>query len=472
VWALLVAGCTSVPTASLSDSAVRRDGALSEGGIAAPVDSGYVRPDALSLPPADLDVVLPYLGPEATVDLDASAALGRLDVVFSIDGTGSFGGEIAALQSELTHTLVPALQASVMDVAFAVARFEDAPFAPFGEPTDRMYDLFTGITTDATRVAGAVARLDMPLGDGADNPEAGIECLFQIAMGTGIVVHGQTLAAAWNGVAAPGGGTSPGVGFRSGSFRVVVHATDAPSHDSADYGSIVPGTHSRAETLAALSSSHIRVLGIAADVAARPDLEQFARSTGATVPAHNGTCATGISGAARPAPSDGVCPLVYDVLPTGMGLSFAIVNAIGSATDALTYAMVWGEAEDDRLGFVQSIEAVSAMPAMGSTAPTRTDAHPAGDGVLDTFVDVHSGTSLVLRAHLANRSIEPADYDQVFRVLIHVLGDGLELVTREVRITVPRGRLDGAAASDAAPAVDASTQSDAQTDAGFDGGNG
>jgi hypothetical protein len=132
---------------------------------------------------------------------------------------------------------------------------------------------------------------------------------------------------------------------------------------------------------------------------------------------------------------------------------------------------VWGEAEDDRNGFVQSIEAVSAMPAAGSTPPTRTDAHPPGDGVLDTFVGVHSGTSLVLRAHLANTSIEPADYDQVFRVRIHVLGDGLELVTREVRITVPRGRLDGSTASDAA-ASDAGLASDASIDAGLDAGNG
>ena len=462
--ALLVTGCTTVPSATLSDSSVRGDSALPEGGVIGPVDMGYVRPDAPVLPPADLEVVLPYLGPEATVDLDATAALGQLDVVFSIDGTGSYEGEIGALQTELDNVIVPGLRRQVMDVAFAVARFEDAPFSPFGLPTDQMYVLFTGVTTDATRVAGAVARLDMPLGNGGDVPEAGIESLYQIATGTGLTVQGQTLAAPWTATAAPGGGTAPGVGFRTGSFRVVVHATDAPSHDSSDYGSIVPGSHSRADALTALSNARIRVLGIASDPAARPDLESFARATGAVVPAHAGQCATGIGGALRTAPSDGICPLVYDIMSNGTGLSTAIVSAIDSATAGITYGMVWGEAEDDRLGFVQSIEAVSAMPGPGEPQPLRQDLHPSGDGVLDTFIDVSAGTSVVLRAHLANRSIEPADYDQVFRVLIRVLGDGLQLVTMEVRVTVPRGRLDGSTASDASTSTDASDA--AATDAG------
>ncbi len=373
VWLValsLIAGCTPpVPSAPSLDGNVRRDAIAIADGALPSGDSGYVRPDAAALPPADLAVVLPFGGPEVTTDLDASAALGRIDVVFSVDATGSFAGEIDALQSELESVVVPGLVSEVPDVAFAVARFEDAPFAPFGVETDHMYTLFTGVTTDVRRVAGAVAQLDMPLGNGGDEPEAGLEALYQIARGTGLSVRGTTLAAAWSGAAASGGGTVPGVGFRAGAFRVVVHVTDAPSHDAADYGDTVPGSHSRAETLGALVAGQIRVMGIASSARARPELEALARATGATAPAVGGQCATGIDGAHRAADADGRCPLVFDIDPSGLGLSTAVVHAIGDISDALTYAAVWGEAEDDRLAFVRSIEAVMATPAAGGVPP-------------------------------------------------------------------------------------------------------
>lgn len=451
-----LAGCDA-PRAGLSlDANVRRDGALLPDGALGPTDAGYQRPDAPLLPPADLSVTLPFEGPAATTDLEASAALGRLDVVFSIDATGSYGGEIDELQGALVDVVIPGLTASVPDVSFAVVRFEDVPFAPFGEPDDLAYTLLTPMTSDPARVAGAVAQLDSPLGAGGDEPEAGIEALYQIARGTGLVVDGQVLAAPWSGQAAAGGGAAPGVGFRDDAFRVVVHATDAPSHDASDYGGVVPGAHGRDETLSALAASHIRVIGIASSERARPDLEQLARATGAAVPATGGHCATGIRGASRSPDPDGTCPLVYDIDANGVGLSRTVVSAIGAVTDALTYDEVWGEAEDDRLGFVQSVEAVRATPPEGGTAPTSADRRPAGDGVLDTFENVRSGTMLVFTAHLANTTVEPADYDQVFTVTILLRGDGLELVRRTVRVTVPRGRLDaGRHASDGGDGLDA-----------------
>ncbi len=464
-FALLVvalAGCSG-PRAGLSlDAQVRRDGALLRDGAGGPTDAGYQRPDAPRLPPADLEVTLPFEGPEATTDLEASAALGRLDVVFSIDATGSYGGEIDELQGALVDVVVPGLTASVPDVAFAVVRFEDVPFAPFGEATDRAYTLLSPMTSDAARVQGAVAQLDSPLGAGGDEPEAGIEALYQIARGTGLVVDGQVLAAPWSGQGAAGGGSVPGVGFRSDAFRVVVHATDAPSHDASDYGSAVPGAHARAETLAALAASHVRVIGIASSDRARPDLESFARGTGAVVPATGGRCATGVRGAARSPDADGSCPLVYDIDENGVGLSRTVVQAIGAVTDALTYDEVWGEAEDDRLGFVQAVEAVRATPPAGGTAPTSADRRPAGDGIEDTFEHVRSGTTLLFTAHLANTTVAPADYDQTFTVTIVLRGDGLELVRRTVRVIVPRGRLDaGRHPSDAGMPLDAPDPGDA-----------
>jgi hypothetical protein len=469
----LAAGCNPVvPAVPPRDAGPRTDAAGLDADLA-PEDGGYHRPDALVLPPADLAVVLPYGGAEATIDLEAGASLGRLDVVFSIDATGSFGGEIDALQSDLSGRIVPALEASVPDVAFAVARFEDMPFDPFGVDTDRPYELLTAVTTDPSRVSSAVAQLDLPLGNGGDLPEAGYEALYQIATGDGLEARGEELAIPWSGRAAIGGGTEPGVGFRTGALRVVVHVTDAPAHEASDYETVIPGTHGSRDALAAMVAAGIHFIGVASGAPARPHLEALALGTGSVVPPEAGGCHTGRRGALLPPTSAG-CVLVFDVDSDGTGLSDAIVGAIGDLTDTLSYDEAYGEAVDDRLAFVRAIEAVSAMPPDGGTPPTRADLRPPGDGIDDTFQDVRSGTDVVFRAHLQNLTVAPADYEQVFRVVIRVIGDGLVLVERTVRITVPSGRLDAGAvdagAADAgaadASAVDASAAMDAAGDAG------
>jgi hypothetical protein len=441
VLATLALGCSpGVPPVPTHDTGPRR----THGGVddedADIEDGGYQRPDALALPAADLAVVLPYGGAEATVDLEAGLSLGRLDVVFSIDATGSFGGEIDALQTDLSHRIVPALESSVPDVAFAVVRFEDMPYPPFGAETDLPYTLLTAVTTDAARVSSAVAALDLPLGNGGDIPEGGYEALYQIATGEGLSESGLELASAWTGHAAIGGGTAPGVGFRSGALRVVVHVTDAPSHDASDYAGTISGAHSATETTTALRTSSIHFIGVASGDDARPQLESLARATGSVVPPDPDGCHTGLGGAVR-APVAGGCVLVFDVGADGTGLSDAVVDAIGDLTDTLSYEEAYGEAVDDRLAFVRAIEAVEATPPLGGTPPIRADVRPA-DGIDDTFQDVRSGTDVLFRAHLQNLTIVPADYDQVFRVVIRVLGDGLVLVERTVRVTVPSGRLD------------------------------
>ncbi len=465
---LLGAGCQpGVPTAPLRDAGPRPDTGRLDGSTEAR-DAGYERPDALVLPHADLAVVLPYAGPEATVDLSAGASLGRLDVVFSIDGTGSFGGEIDALQTDLSDRIVRSLEASVADVAFAVVRFEDMPIAPFGVETDRAYELLTAVTTDPARVSSAVAALDLPLGNGGDTPEAGFEALYQIATGAGLLAGGDVLVPAWNGRAASGGGTEPGVGFRTGALRVVVHVTDAPAHEGADYAGPIPGAHGSAAASAALNAAGVRFIGVASGSAARPQLEAMALATGSVVPPISGSCHTGLGGASRPPTSSG-CVLVFDVASDGSGLSDAIIDSIGDLTDTLSYGEAYGEAVDDRLAFVRAIEALDATPPAGGTAPTRGDLRPT-DGIDDTFLGVRSGTEIRFRAHLANLTIEPADYDQVFRVVIRVLGDGLVLVERTVRVTVPRGRLDGGPSDDAGPggSSDASSSDAGPSDAGVD----
>jgi hypothetical protein len=387
-----------------------------------------------------------------------------LDVFFSIDTTGSFGGEIDNLQAELRTRIVPELRRRVDDVAFGVGRFEDFPSSPWGTSEDRPFRLVTPITTSDWLVSSGVASLDQPLGSGGDVPESGAEALFQIATGVGY----RGLIAAYSPAAVSGGGTTGGVGFRADALKVVVHVTDAPPHEPADYGDAYPGTRSLRDAIEALSMIDVRALGIASSEAARRHLESLALGTGAYTTPSGGVCPTGVSGEERP-PVGGRCPLVFDVRSDGTGLSEAVVDAIQGLLATVRYDEAWGES-DDRLGFVRSIAAVSATSPMGVAPPVAADRRPAGDGLDDTFLSVGPGTRLRFRVVLRNETIPPADYDQYFNLTIRVVGDGVTLLSRTLRITVPRGRRDtpafdaGALDRDAG-AADASRADAAPSDA-------
>ncbi len=431
-------------------------------------DGAVVAPDAQVAPPgrsdagprlpnADREIVLPYLGDPQEEELEVEGEVGTLDVFFDIDTTGSFGGEIDNLQAQLRSVVLPELRARVSDIAFGVGRFEDFPVEPFGTATDRPFRLLTAITTQENLVTSAVASLDQPLGNGADIPESGAEALYQIATGEGFPGLVPELAGP-----APGGGSLGGAGFRSDALRVVVHVTDAPSHTPADYGRAVSGAHSLDEAIEAMNALGIRGLGISSGEAARGDLERVAIGTGAVADPEDGVCRTGVGGTSR-APVSGRCPLVFDVNPDGTGLATVVVDAIADLLATVQYEEVWGET-DDALGFVRHIEAIDADPMADVTL---ADLRPT-DEVDDTFQGVRPGTRLRFRAVLRNELIPPADYDQYFNLTLRVVGDGVTLLTRTLRVLVPRGRLErdaGAAADAGAMEMDAGLN-----DAGADGG--
>lgn len=415
------------------------------------------RPDGGSqLPPVDLEVVLPYFGDPVEEDLVVMGEVGKIDVFFSIDTTGSFEGEIDDLQSELRSSIIPELRRRVSDVAFGAGRFEDFPAAPFGATGDRPFRLLAPISRNDSEVSSAVASLDQPLGNGGDPPESGAEALYQIATGEGY----PGLIDAFDGTGAAG--TIGGAGFREDALRVVVHVTDAPTHRPADYVGTYPDTHSLEDAIRALQDAGIRTLGIASGPQARAYLQRVAIDTAAAVPSTTGTCPTGIGGATNPV-VEGVCPLVFDIDSEGSGLSGTIVDAIEDLLSSVRYREVWGET-DDGLGFVQAIEAVAAAPPPGVEEPMRDDRRPV-DGVLDTFLDVAPGTELSFRALLRNETIPPADYDQIFNLELRIVGDGVSLLVQRVRVIVPRGRLD-AGMPDSGPLDDAGAIDAGATDAG------
>jgi hypothetical protein len=383
-----------------------------------------------------------------------------LDVHLSIDTSASIGGEINALQRDLQREIAPQLRTRVPGVSFGVSRFEDFPEEPFGaaqteeNPPDTPYRLLTPITADAARVESAVASLDQPLGYGGDLPESGAEALWQIATGEGYYTRGRRLIDAYDRRPARGGGTEGGVGFRAGALRVVLHVTDAPSHRPRDYGNRFAGTHSLDQAAEALRAIGARLVGIvsgACDVdtdarcddgphlAARSELQQvavFTRALGRTPV--DGACPYGIDDA--PIPSlEGECPLVFDASASGEGLSQTLIDAIVELVDGVRFEQVTGSASDDALGFVQRVVPVEAEQSGDGAQAQIGDLLPEDepDGEPDSFVAVGARTRLRFEVELRNTRLAPLDVDQRFRIVVQVVGDGLILEQRTLRIRIP-----------------------------------
>lgn len=404
----------------------------------------YVRPDGgPRLPAVDEQVTLPFLGEPQVVIVEIEAALRALDVHFSVDTTSSFRDEISVLQANLSGVIVPELQRRINDVSVGVSSFEDFPEIPFGGEDDQPFELKTAITSDLQRVDSALAGLDRPIGNGGDGPESGAEALYQIATGAGYERNGRQLIEAFDQRALPGGGRLGGVGFRPGALHALVHITDAPTHQPSDYADVFPGTHSLQQAANALNALAIRTLGIVTNSRAPEDgksqavveLEELAIATGAVGPSDRGGCPTGIEGATRPAVGD-VCPLVFQVRDDGEGLSDTLTEGIVALVNAVDLRRAYTEVTDDRLGFVTTVEALGADPRGNTPAPDRADERPA-DGIDDTFVNVRPGTTLRFAVHLQNTLLVPDDAPQFYTVLINLVGDGLSLGMRAIRIEVP-----------------------------------
>lgn len=443
-WALCAAsGCDDAPPGFIVGDGGVLDGARPDAGDAdaARSDAGPILPDATRT------VVLPFGAPATLLTYDIATLPSNFDLHVSMDTTSSFAEEIDALQSALISEILPALRSGIAATSIGVSSFEDFPSAPFGGADDRPFTLLTAITSSTSRVDTALAALDDPLGYGGDFPESGFEALYQIATGAGYRLGGTTLVPRATGTALEGGGSEGGVGFRPGSLRAVLHITDARSHGPENYGSVYPGTRSASAAIEALRDERVKVVGVASGAIARDDLVALALGTNAIMPPTNGACPTGVGGVTYP-PVQGVCPLVFDVLSDGTGLSSTIIGALRALVDAIHYDEVAFDLGDDRLGFVVYARAVDASVPPGVTVPSTADLAPI-DGVPETFLDVHVGSALHFELALRNTVLPELDYTQVFLVRVTIVADGTLLVDETLRIVVPARTLPDAGFADA-----------------------
>jgi len=417
-----------------------------------------------------LDVVdfyfeLPHGAPERTDTLYFYPQVRRTDVFFSMDTTGSMSGAVTNLRSGLSGIMAET-RGRVADAAFGVGQWEDFPVGFFGSFGDLPWRLLRSMTTDSAAAQLGVNALT--LHGGSDYAEAGYEALYQLATGDGI---------SWTPVTAGSvppytGAGNGGVGFRDGTLPIVLHITDATSHEASEYiAAGITQAHSKAQAFAVLQALGARVVSInnAWDNTNVAQLSEISSTTGAVVPVcafrtgaatwRCGTsqCCTGLAGAGV-APVGGRCTLQYRINTDGSGLGAAVVDGIDALVKYTTFDVYTRVRDDgsvatpDTSCFVKSVQALLyvAPPAEpeSTCTPAATPAAFLGAIYNNGFRGVATGTSSSTRpgiqlhftVHAENDSCAfPAFEAQLFTAFIDVVDvtTGQVLDTQEATIIVP-----------------------------------
>ncbi|MBW2254822.1 MAG: hypothetical protein JRI25_09525, partial [Deltaproteobacteria bacterium] len=172
------AGCPGSTERTLSDSDADTYSDLVEVAIGS---------DACSIASDPYDIVDAYVVLDgdavASTTFEVTAEVDRVDVLFSIDTTGSMDAELGKMQDYLADSVVRDIRGFVSDAAFGVSAFRDFPLHPFGGTGDYPFRLVQRVTTDETDIQSAVDSLTA--GGAGDGPESGFEALYQIAVGDG-----------------------------------------------------------------------------------------------------------------------------------------------------------------------------------------------------------------------------------------------------------------------------------------------
>lgn len=405
-----------------------------------------------TIPATDFYVVLPYQA-EETREMSFRARLGKADVFFLIDTTGSMFLAISNVRDSLMTRIVPALNDSIADVVMGVGNYRDFDATPnicpsgvspssqcrnlttqernenggrayaHGGPGDWPFRLEQSMTADVGRVQTALGRLSA--GGGVDGPESGLEGLYAAAAGTGGCDAGAFGAAC----------------FRENSHPMIVMVTDAPSHngpaisgiDELPYVAPVTSAVTWEQTITALNAHDVKVIGVGIDRSPFPipfvDTNESLRHLR---PLAERTMSRSATGDLTVYPSQG--GTVSDGVITG------VADLAGAARQDVT-ARTIDEPSDEP----SPAEDVDSRMFITSIRPNRVEP-PEPSVTMDatTFRNVPGGRRVVFDVVFRNDTI-PQDYTvKIFRAYIEIFDprdSTIVLDRRNVYIVIPS--LDG-----------------------------
>lgn len=162
----------------------------------------------------------------------------KLDVVFNVDTTGSMGGAMKSVR-ENVNSMVSSIKANVEDSGFSLAMFADFYIVgkSYGSSGDRCLRVAGPVTNDQSLIEQYMNYSYFQRADGGnDGPESGVEALYQIVTREGVRWKETASSAATNilsVIPAIPSGRWGAAGFRQNTLPVVIHVTDAVSHDKA-----------------------------------------------------------------------------------------------------------------------------------------------------------------------------------------------------------------------------------------------
>ncbi|MCA9607214.1 MAG: VWA domain-containing protein, partial [Myxococcales bacterium] len=360
-----------------------------------------------TIPPTDFYVVLPYMDPPVLRELDFAARLGRGDIFFLVDTTGSMGTAISNVRSSLSSMIVPAVRDAIADVQMGVGDYRDFPQDPYGSPGDYPFRLGQPMTADIAAVQSAVNALS--LGNGNDGPESLIEALYR----------------------ASGGSCATGAGFGEACFRdmthpIIVVVTDAESHNGPGganaYSGVSPTPATYTQATAALNAHDVKIVGGSVSIGspiplpipipgvsgARPHLESLCTDTSSRA----------VGGALT----------VYD--SPGGSVSTSVVDGILDLVSS-SEQDVTARAIDDTTDSVDATRFIKAIRPVRATRATTFDD--------TTFYGVGGGTTVTFEVRFENDFLPQEAFVQIFQAFIEVVdvATGTALDRRNVYIVVP-----------------------------------
>jgi hypothetical protein len=330
---------------------------------------------------------LPPLTDVPSKPLHFDPEVSQLDVVFNVDTTASMDSAINSVKTNISN-IISTVRSMVSSSGFALTVFDDFPLNNYGYSYygDLPFRLLGTVSTDSATVTRYTQDPLFTTRAGADWAESGIESLYQIATGAGVSWSGSSVPAH-----TPASGRWGYVDFRNGSLPIVIHVTDAYSHDNTvqPYDtSSVPSPHYTPQTLPVLIQRGIRVITL--NVGDRTgdrygQMTEWSTQTNAIVPACafnndknespcNGKCCVGET--VEPTTIDGKtnqCILKYE------GAQDRVHEFISQGIDALvkygTYEVATSVIGEPLPGDITTACFIKQVKAVEYTAPTQEPEH-------------------------------------------------------------------------------------------------
>ncbi len=377
----------------------------------------------------------------------------RVDLAVVMDTTGSMGGAIENLKTNLTTKLFPSLKAAVPNAGLAVVDFRDYPVGLFGSNGDFPALVRTPITGNVA-VAQAAVNLLSP-GGGADLPEAHLPAMYYTLTGKQLVWPTGALAAA-----KPPSGTFGGVHFREHSLPVVALITDVgwhvpaasvsdPKEAEGEYPTSVtaPSFEEVADAFRSTKAVFVNVTTEGNETQANALSDEINSSVPPSVFGDKcgGQCCTGAGGAGREPKTDGKCRLNF-LHSNGSGVSDLLVTAVTSIMAGRIYdvRLEVSNLPENPAGFdaaklFSNWRLIEEGDASKGCAP-RTATDQDGDGKKETFLQVPYNTPLCYEFTLpSNVGLSRGDKATLHGVRVALIGqpDNTVLEERILAVVVP-----------------------------------